>query len=222
MNIFDIIGPVMVGPSSSHTAGAVRLGNAALAILGEQVAEAEIGLHGSFAQTGRGHGTDLALVAGLMGWATDDLRIPQAHRYAKENGLHFSFININAGDAAHPNYVRFHLKGRTGRTTVVAGASVGGGRVMISEVDGFALEFTGDFPTILTLHEDRPGAVAEVTGILSRRGVNIAQMRVFRRNKGGLASMVLETDQSVDDSDIEALKGLTMIQSVRFINAIGG
>jgi L-serine dehydratase len=222
MNVFDIIGPVMVGPSSSHTAGAVRLGSAALAILGEQVAEAEIGLHGSFAQTGRGHGTDLALVAGLMGWATDDLRIPEAHSYAKENGLRFSFTNINAGDAAHPNYVRFHLQGRTGRTSVVAGASVGGGRVIISEVDGFALEFTGDFPTILTLHEDRPGAVAEVTGILSRRGVNIAQMRVFRRNKGGLASMVLETDQSVDDSDIAALKGLAMIRSVRFINAIGG
>lgn len=222
MNIFDIIGPVMVGPSSSHTAGAVRLGNAALAILGERVAEAKIGLHGSFAQTGRGHGTDLALLAGLMGWTTDDLRIPEAHNYAKENGLHYSFININAGDAAHPNYVKFELKGESGRTCVVAGASVGGGRVIISEVDGFALEFTGDFPTILTLHEDRPGAVAEVTGILSRRGVNIAQMRVFRRNKGGLASMVLETDQPVDDSDIDVLKGLTMIRSVRFINAIGG
>ncbi|MBP2634972.1 MAG: sdhB 1 [Firmicutes bacterium] len=222
MNIFDIIGPVMVGPSSSHTAGAVRLGNAALAILGESVAEAEIGLHGSFAQTGRGHGTDLALLSGLMGWATDDLRIPEAHNYAKEMGLHYSFININAGDAAHPNYVKIELKGRSGRTSVVAGASIGGGRVIISEVDGFALEFTGDFPTILTLHEDRPGAVAEVTGILSKRGVNIAQMRVFRRNKGGLASMVLETDQSVDASDIAALKGLAMIRSVRFINAIGG
>lgn len=220
MNIFDIIGPVMVGPSSSHTAGAVRLGNAALAILGEPVAEAVIGLHGSFAQTGRGHGTDLALVAGLMGWATDDLRIPQAFAHAEEAGLMYSFKNINAGDAAHPNFVNFHLTGRTGRKSQVAGASVGGGRVVISEVDGFPLEFTGDFPTILTLHEDRPGAVAEVTGILSRRGVNIAQMRVFRRNKGGLASMVLETDQPVDDSDIAAVSGLAMIHSVRCINAI--
>lgn len=220
MNIFDIIGPVMVGPSSSHTAGAVRLGNVACAILGEPVVEAVIGLHGSFAQTGRGHGTDLALVAGLMGWTTDDLRIPQAFAYAQEMGLKYSFKTINAGEAAHPNFVKFHLTGRTGSESQVAGASVGGGRVVISEVDGFSLEFTGEFPTILTLHEDRPGAVAEVTGILSKRGVNIAQMRVFRRNKGGLASMVLETDQPVDDSDIAAVAGLPMIRAVRRINAI--
>lgn len=220
MNIFDIIGPVMVGPSSSHTAGAVRLGNAARAIVGQSITEATIGLHGSFAQTGRGHGTDLALVAGLMGWATDDLRIPKAFDYADKLGLKYSFRTINAGDAAHPNYVKFWLRGLDGTQNEVAGASIGGGRVMISEVDGFPLEFTGDFPTILTLHEDRPGAVAEVTGILSRRGVNIAQMRVFRRSKGGLASMVLETDQPVDDTDIAAVAGLTMIKAVRRISAI--
>ncbi|QDR80166.1 L-serine ammonia-lyase, iron-sulfur-dependent subunit beta [Sporomusa termitida] len=221
MNIFDIIGPIMVGPSSSHTAGAVRLGNAARAILGQPVAKAVIGLHGSFAQTGRGHGTDLALVAGLMGWATDDLRIPQAFAFAREGGLQYSFRTINAGDAAHPNFVRFWLSGQAGAESQIAGASIGGGRVVISEVDGFPLEFTGDFPTILTLHEDRPGAVAEVTGILSKRGVNIAQMRVFRRNKGGLASMVLETDQPVDGADISAVAGLPMIKAVRSITAIG-
>ncbi len=120
MNIFDIIGPVMVGPSSSHTAGAVRLGNAARAILGEPVAEAVIGLHGSFAQTGQGHGTDLALVAGLMGWPTDDLRIPQAFAYAKETGLNYVFKNINAGDAAHPNFVTFQLIGKAGNESQVA------------------------------------------------------------------------------------------------------
>ncbi|WP_371368665.1 L-serine dehydratase, beta chain [Sporomusa rhizae] len=220
MNIFDIIGPIMVGPSSSHTAGAVRLGNAARSILGQQVAKAVIGLHGSFAQTGRGHGTDLALVAGLMGWPTDDLRIPQAFDYAKKAGFEYSFKNINAGDAAHPNFVRFWLTGIDGTESQVAGMSIGGGRVVISEVDGFPLEFTGDFPTILTLHEDRPGAVAEVTGILSRRGVNIAQMRLFRRNKGGLASMVLETDQPVEQADIAAVLSLPMIKTVRCINAI--
>lgn len=220
MNIFDIIGPVMVGPSSSHTAGAVRLGNAARAILGQPVAEVMIALHGSFAQTGRGHGTDLALIAGLMGWQTDDLRIPKSFEYAREAGLRYSFRNINAGDAAHPNFVKFWLTGKDKAESQVAGASVGGGRVIISEIDGFPLEFTGDFPTILTLHEDRPGAVAEVTGILSKRGVNIAQMRVFRRNKGGLASMVLETDQPVDDADIAAVAELAMIKAVRCINAI--
>ncbi len=220
MNIFDIIGPIMVGPSSSHTAGAVRLGNAARAILGQPVIAATIGLHGSFAQTGRGHGTDLALVAGLMGWPTDDLRIPQAFDYAKAAGFQYSFQTINAGDAAHPNFVKFWLTGQDGAESQIAGASIGGGRVVISEVDGFPLEFTGDFPTILTLHEDRPGAVAEVTGILSKRGVNIAQMKVFRRNKGGLASMVLETDQPVDEADIAAVASLPMIKAVRCINAI--
>lgn len=222
MNIFDIIGPVMVGPSSSHTAGAVRLGNAARAILGQPVIEATIGLHGSFAQTGRGHGTDLALVAGLMGWPTDDLRIPQAFDYAREAGLHYFFRTIDAGDAAHPNFVKFWLTGQDGVKSQVAGASIGGGRVVISEVDDFPLAFTGDFPTILTLHEDRPGAVAEVTGILSKCGVNIAQMKVFRKNKGGLASMVLETDQPLVEADLAAVAGLPMIKTVRCIHAISG
>lgn len=220
MNIFDIIGPVMVGPSSSHTAGAVRLGNAARAIMGQELSAAVIGLHGSFAQTGRGHGTDLALVAGLMGWSTDDLRIPESFTYAQQAGLQYSFRHINAGDAAHPNFVKFWLTGRDGAEGQVAGASIGGGRVIIREVDGFPLEFTGDFPTILTLHEDRPGAIAEVTGILSKHGVNIAQMRVFRRNKGGLASMVLETDQPVDTDDLAVVAGLPMIKTVRCISAI--
>lgn len=220
MNIFDIIGPVMVGPSSSHTAGAVRLGNAARAILGQPVIEAKIGLHGSFAQTGRGHGTDLALVAGLMGWPTDDLRIPQAFEYADKAGLQFSFCTIDAGDMAHPNSVKFWLIGQDGTTGQVAGASIGGGRVVISEVDDFPLEITGDFPTILTLHEDRPGVVAEVTGILSKCGVNIAQMKVFRKNKGGLASMVLKTDQPLDGADVAAVASLPTIKTVRCINAI--
>jgi L-serine dehydratase len=217
MNLFDIIGPVMVGPSSSHTAGAVRLGNLAKAILNEPVSQATIGLHGSFAQTGQGHGTDLALIAGLMGWATDDLRIPEAFDYAKQTRLSFTFQTINFGDAAHPNIVRFELKGIHGAACEVVGTSVGGGRVVINEVDGFPLEFSGEYPTLLTMHEDQPGAIALVTGILSQHGVNIAQMRVFRRKKGGLACMVVETDQPIANHDFAALLALPMVHLVRRI-----
>lgn len=222
MNLFDIIGPVMVGPSSSHTAGAVRLGNLGRAILNEPLAEVTIGLHGSFAQTGQGHGTDLALVAGLMGWATDDLRIPQAFVYAKQAGISFVFQTIHLGEAVHPNVVRFEMKGVNGKTCEVVGTSVGGGRVLINEVDGFPLEFSGEYPTLLTMHKDQPGAIAVVTGVLSTHGVNIAQMRVFRRKKGGLACMVVETDQSINKQNFEDLLALPMVHLVRRIEVQGG
>lgn len=221
MNLFDIIGPVMVGPSSSHTAGAVRLGNVARAILNQPIAEAVIGLYGSFAQTGKGHGTDLALVAGLMGWAPDDLRISQAFEYAKKANLVYSFRFLPSADTIHPNLVKFWLTDIQGIKCELLGSSVGGGRIMINEIDGFPLEFTGEFPTLITLHEDRPGVIALVTGILSQERVNVAQMKVFRQDKGRLACMVLETDQPVNDEDLAALTALPMLKSVRRIACIG-
>ena len=221
MNLFDIIGPVMVGPSSSHTAGAVRLGNLGKAILNEPLAEVIIGLHGSFAKTGQGHGTDLALVAGLMGWATDDLRIPQAFTYARQAGISFVFKTICLGEAAHPNIVHFEMKGISGATCGVVGTSVGGGRILINEVDGFPLEFSGEYPTLLTMHEDQPGTIALVTGILSKHNVNIAQMRVFRRKKGGLACMVVETDQPITTQNFKDLLNLPMVHLVRKIEGQG-
>lgn len=220
MNIFDVIGPVMIGPSSSHTAGAVRLGNLALAILGEAVKEAVIGLHGSFAQTYRGHGTDLALSAGLQGWTTDDIRIPKAFESAKQSGIHISFTSIHLGDLAHPNSVRFWLTGIKGNQCVMTGASVGGGRVVVTNIDDFPVEFSGDLPAILTMHRDRPGAIALVTSILSTQGVNIAQMKVFRKQKGGLAAMFVETDQPIDDTAFEVIGKLPHMQSVRRIQLV--
>jgi L-serine dehydratase len=217
MNIFDVIGPVMIGPSSSHTAGAVMLGNLALAILGESVQEAAIGLHGSFAQTYRGHGTDLALVAGLQGWATDDARIPKAFEGVEQAGIAISFKTINLGDLAHPNSVKFWLTGVKGNTCKVTGVSIGGGRVCITNIDDFPVEFNGEFPAILTMHNDRPGAIALVTSILSTHGVNVAQMKVFRKEKGGLAAMIVETDQPVNDAEFEEIGKLPYIESVRRI-----
>ncbi|MBC9783878.1 L-serine ammonia-lyase, iron-sulfur-dependent, subunit beta [Heliobacterium chlorum] len=220
MNIFDVIGPVMIGPSSSHTAGAVRLGNVALSILGEPVQEASIGLHGSFAQTYQGHGSDLALVAGLLGWSTDDARIPSSFDHAREAGLTVTFHKENLGELAHPNTVRFRLKGRQGVASVITGSSIGGGRVLVTEVDDFPLEFTGDFATLLVMHHDRPGAITLVTGILSSQGINIAQMRVSRKQKGALALMVLETDQPVGDGTIRAISSLPQVEAVRRIQAM--
>ncbi|MEG6584029.1 L-serine ammonia-lyase, iron-sulfur-dependent subunit beta [Dendrosporobacter sp. 1207_IL3150] len=217
MNIYDIIGPIMVGPSSSHTAGAVRLGNLALAILGEPVKYAVIELHGSFAQTYRGHGTDLALVAGLLGWPPDDLRIPQSFEYAEKDGLEYSFVKVNLGDLAHPNTVRFKLKGKNGAESQITGSSVGGGSVLITDIDGFSLEFTGELTVLLTMHHDKPGVVALVTSILSNQGVNVAAMRLSRHNKGGLAVMVLETDQSISNELVGAIKALPQIKAVRRI-----
>jgi len=217
MNIFDVIGPVMIGPSSSHTAGAVRLGKLALAILGEPVKEAVIGLHGSFAKTYKGHGTDLALGAGIQGWATDDARIPKSFEAMKRAGITLSFKEINLGDLAHPNSVKFWLTGITGHTCTVIGSSIGGGRVSITNIDDFPVEFSGEFPAILTMHNDRPGAIALVTSILSTHGVNVAQMRVFRKQKGGLAAMIVETDQPVADAELEVIRKLPHIDSVRRI-----
>lgn len=220
MNIFDVIGPVMIGPSSSHTAGAVRLGNVALAVLGEKVKKVKLGLHGSFAQTYRGHGTDLALLSGLMGWKTDDKNIPHSKKFAKKENLEYEFEIINLGESAHPNSVKFFLEGISGKKTTVVGASVGGGAVEINEVDGFPLQFTGEFPTVLTLHNDRPGIIAMVTSILSCQGVNIAQMKVFRKKKGGIAAMIVEADQPIGKAVMELIANMPDIIEVRSINVV--
>jgi len=217
MNILDIIGPIMIGPSSSHTAGAVRLGNMARIILGEAVQKATIGLHGSFAKTYRGHGTDVAIVAGLMGWPTHDSRIPSSFSYAKAAGLDFRFEIIDLGDAAHPNSAQLQLTGVKNEQVSVVGASIGGGRIMITEVDDFSIEFHGELMTLLIRHQDQPGAIAAVTNILYQQGVNIAKMEVFRTDKGASALMMLEIDQMIDDEVVDQIRSCPQINTVRKI-----
>ncbi|MDQ7094749.1 L-serine ammonia-lyase, iron-sulfur-dependent subunit beta [Desulfosporosinus sp. PR] len=202
-NVFDLLGPIMVGPSSSHTAGAVRLGAMARKILGEEPLEGIITLHGSFAQTGKGHGTNLALIAGLLGLAPDDERIPEAPEIARERGFKVRFETADLGDV-HPNTVKFDLLGREGRIQVV-GSSIGGGTILIRQIDNFPVEIRGDYPTLVILHQDLPGVVAQVTLLLTTAQINIARMRVSREKKGAQALMVLETDQKID----EAVLGLT-------------
>ena len=220
MNLFDVIGPIMIGPSSSHTAGAVRLGRLALALLGEPVHEADIGLHGSFASTGRGHGTDRALVAGLMGWDTDDPRIPCSFDFAAKADLAFHFETLCLGDDAHTNTVVFALKGKSEGVLRLTGCSVGGGRIKITELNGFPLELTGEFSALITLHHDRPGVIHSVTGVLASRAVNVAEMRVSRRKKGSTAVMVIDVDGNVPKEVEDAVAALPQIIAVRRLDPI--
>lgn len=198
MRLFDVLGPVMTGPSSSHTAGAVRIGSTARRLLGEQPAEAEILLYGSFAATGRGHGTDRALVAGLLGMQPDDDRIPHSFSIAKEAGLHFKIGTTNLR-GAHPNTAVLRLTGASGRKLEVVGASIGGGRINICQIDGITTNFGGDHNTLIVHNQDTPGHVAAVTTCLSQHGVNIATMQLYRSTAGGYAVMVLECDEPIPD-----------------------
>ena len=200
--VFDIVGPVMIGPSSSHTAGAVRLGLMARKILGEEAAKAEINLHGSFAMTYRGHGTDKALIAGILGFSPEDERIREALEIAAQKGMSCSFQTVNIEDA-HPNTAVIYLVGTSGRTARVRGASVGGGNIMITNIDGYNVELTGRYPALITIHHDCPGVITQVTKLLAEANVNIAFMRVSRQNRGETAMMIMELDEEPAATGIE-------------------
>lgn len=214
ISVFDIIGPIMVGPSSSHTAGAARLGLVARAILGRQPSDAAIELHGSFAQTGQGHGTDRGIVAGLLGMATDDPDLRRSFDLAAQNGLRFTFANVDLGEDAHPNSVRLTV-GDGVRTVQVTGCSIGGGMVEITNVDGYNVQFGCEFDTLLVLAEDRPGTINQITGWLARQRINIAFLRVERDKRGGDAIMIIETDAMVDPLLLEALEDYAWVRWVR-------
>lgn len=217
-SIFDIVGPVMIGPSSSHTAGAVRLGALARAIFGATPKRAHIGLHGSFATTGHGHGTDLALVAGLLGMAPDNPDIRRALALAGEAGLSVSFESVDLGEV-HPNTAVFELASGD-RHLRVQGASLGGGDVILTSIDTFEVELTGDLPALVIEHVDRPGEIAAVSSVLARSNVNIAAMRVSREARGARALMLIETDAPAPDGVLEALGAVPSITSVRRVAAV--
>lgn len=201
MDIFDIIGPVMVGPSSSHTAGAVRIGYIAGKLMGEPIAKAEILLYGSFLATGKGHGTRKALVAGLLGMKPDDMRIPDSFEIAKEHGIEVVFGESALRDA-HPNTAQIFLTSVTGKKLEVVGESLGGSRINIAQIDGISTNFSGDYPTLVVHNMDQPGHVAEVTSMLAHKSVNIAAMQLYRAGRGGNSVMVLECDQEVPEEEL--------------------
>ena len=211
MSIFDIIGPVMVGPSSSHTAGAVRIGYISRKLLGEDVAQAQILLYGSFLATGKGHGTQKALVAGLLEMQPDDIRIPDSIEIAAEKGMEIIFGEAQLKEG-HPNTAQLILKGVSGRELEVIGESLGGSRINIAQIDGIDTNFSGDYPTLVVHNLDQPGHVAEVTSMLAHKSVNVAAMQLYRSNRGGDAVMVVECDQEIPP---EAIKWLTHVEGVK-------
>ncbi len=204
MNLLDIIGPVMVGPSSSHTAGAAKIGRVSRMLLAEKVRKADIFFHGSFLATGKGHGTDRALIAGLLGMRVDDPAIPESFSVARKEGLDFTIAGIDLGDV-HPNTVKMYLTGVTGRTLEIVAASVGGGSIQICELDGLAANFSGDYPTLIVRIIDEPGHVAEVTSMLAEKSINIATMQLSRFSRGKNAVMIIECDGEVPEDVLKWL-----------------
>lgn len=206
-SVFDIVGPRMTGPSSSHTAGAVRLAHTARHIAGMDVAEAFFTLYGSFAETGKGHGTDKALIAGALGMQPDDSRIKEAYRIAREMEIPVS-VEFSDEPVKRPNTARIKIVGKNGDVTEVVGVSVGGGNILITEINGLGVELTGDYPTLLAQYHDEPGVIAEVSHVLSQLKVNIAFMRVFRHGKGEDAFMTIETDQPITEDVLHMIRML--------------
>ena len=216
MDLFDLIGPVMIGPSSSHTAGAARIGLTARMLLGENVCKADIGLHGSFSKTYRGHGTDRALVGGLMGMQVDDERLRDSLSLARDIGMSVHFHNISIR-GAHPNTVRLIVTGISGRMLEVEAASVGGGNIEVHMIDGLGVNFTGKENTLIIRHTDVMGAIASITGTLASNHVNIANMQGYRRQQGGDAMIVMELDGVPSQDAIDTINHLPGVHGSTFL-----
>ncbi|MCR5581664.1 MAG: L-serine ammonia-lyase, iron-sulfur-dependent subunit beta [Pseudobutyrivibrio sp.] len=220
MNLFDIVGPIMVGPSSSHTAGACRIGLVARKLAGDSVKKAIIQLHGSFALSGKGHGTDKALVAGLLNLDVSDSRIPSSFELAKEMGLDFTFETIDLGEKAHPNSVRMILTNDAGETTEVVSSSIGAGRIMVNSINGMKVDFTGEYPTLIITNTDQPGCVANVSAFLHKVEINIATLSLHRNGRGKSAVMIIECDEEVYPKSVEKLRTLDGILNVTYYSPL--
>ena len=213
IGVFDILGPIMIGPSSSHTAGAARLGKIARSIAGSDIAEVTFLLHGSFAKTYKGHGTDRALVAGILGMEPSDERLRNSIDIAKDAGIKFLFKEADLGDV-HPNTVKFIIRTSNNKYCEVMGSSVGGGNIQIIEVNDNEVDFSGMYETLIVAHKDVPGIINSVTSILYSENINVAFMRVFRNHKGQEAIMIFEMDNKVNDHVIEKIKNIELVHNV--------
>ncbi|SDK57209.1 L-serine ammonia-lyase, iron-sulfur-dependent subunit beta [Natronincola ferrireducens] len=204
-SMFDIVGPNMIGPSSSHTAGACRLGKVAHKIAGGSIKEVTFLLHGSFGKTYRGHGTDKALLGGILGFDPDDERIKYAFQLAEKEGISFEFIEKDLGDV-HPNTAKIIIQKKDDNCIEILGSSIGGGNIVVTEINGLELEFTGEYVTLIISHIDKPGVIAKVSSILAEYHVNIAFMRVYRHGKGQKAFMIIETDDAIEEKAVKDIK----------------
>lgn len=218
MNVFDIIGPVMIGPSSSHTAGAAKIGYVARKILAQEPVRAKIDLAGSFAETYRGHGTDRALIAGILGIKPDDARLPHSLEIAAERHLEYSFRTARL-PSAHPNTAVVWLQAADGTTVEIEGASVGGGNILITRLNGMESAFTGQHNTLIIPHQDTYGVIAGVTQALAAFRMNIGNFKLTRPEKGNLAIMTIEVDGDICEELLILLRALPNVHHVVYLHA---
>lgn len=221
IGIFDVLGPIMIGPSSSHTAGAARLGKIARTIVNKPIKDVTFLLHGSFKETYKGHGTDRALVAGILGMMPDDERLRDALLIAEKEGLEVHFLPADLGQV-HPNTVKILMTDCDDINWEVLGSSIGGGLVEIYEINGNKVKITGEYPTIITCHDDIPGTVSKVSTLFYDNDINIAHMTLVRSQKGKDATMTFEVDNNVSEELIAALKAVEGVNRVILINSLGG
>ncbi|MDU4883791.1 L-serine ammonia-lyase, iron-sulfur-dependent subunit beta [uncultured Clostridium sp.] len=221
IGIFDVLGPIMIGPSSSHTAGAARLGKIAGTIVNKPIKEVSFLLHGSFKETYKGHGTDRALVAGILGFLPDDPNLKDSISIANEKGIIIRFLPADLGQV-HPNTVKFLIKDIDDIEWEVLGSSIGGGLVEILEINGKKVKITGEYPTIITCHDDIPGTVSKISTLFYESKINIAFMSLGRNQKGKDATMTLEVDTTISDEIINEIKSINGVNRVIVINSLGG
>ena len=218
ISILDVMGPVMVGPSSSHTAGTARLGRVAREILDEDPTEVRFFLHPPLAATYRGHGSDFALVGGAIGLNVDDPRIPEAIRIAEQMGVEIEFSEEDLGDV-HPNTVRIEIKGKT-REAEITGSSIGGGVIEVFRINGFQTRFKGDSPALMLFYRDRPGMISEVTNIIADERINIASLSCSRKQRGEDAFMQIDVDSPLSDAAIGRICGLEDVGEAKYLDRI--
>lgn len=217
ISVFDVLGPNMIGPSSSHTAGAARIAYLAQKMIAGPLVRVEFILYGSFARTYRGHGTDRALLGGIMGFDTDDERIRDSFSIAQERGIDFSFTPNGEETEVHPNTVDIRMENEAGQKLTVRGESLGGGKARICRINQVEVDFTGEYSAAIVIHQDRLGVAAHVTSVLSRHGVNIAFMRLFRESKGHTAYTIVESDGRLPEGIAESLRENDHVQHVMVV-----
>lgn len=218
LSVFDIIGPNMIGPSSSHTAGALKIAKVAYQLAPREVKKVTFVLYGSFSKTYRGHGTDRALVAGLLGMTEEDERIKDAFSYAKEKGLNYEFVVSDDHHIKHPNTVDIIMEDPQGNNISITGSSIGGGAISIDKVNGMEVFFNGEYHTLLVSHQDQPGLAAHITNCLSNWQINIAYMRIYREKKGKMASTIIEADEPICEQVISAISNHVAVQYAKIIS----
>lgn len=217
ISVFDVIGPNMVGPSSSHTAGAASVARMAERLFQKKIEKVVFTLYGSFAKTYRGHGTDRALVGGIMGFDTDDLRIRDSFELAREKGIDFSFVKNTSDDEVHPNTVDIEMTGEDGSFMSVRGVSIGGGKIKIVRLNHVNVEFTGEYSTLVVIQNDKPGVVAHITMCLSQVNANIAFMRLFREEKGARAYTIVESDEQIPEEVLTHIRKNPNVEDLMLI-----